>query len=124
MKTYLICVFMLLSIPAVRTVTTVSTPDTYPIAIRVTSEHWKAWLSPNYSDAVLRLKVVIDGKKYTLQSESVRYWHTLPSLMTLGRYPARIVREHHASDKEYSVEYALKMPDGTSRKFVVIGESE
>lgn len=67
-----------------------------------------------------KLSVVIDGKKYELESIA-----SPNALLALGDYKARIVKDHHNSSA-YDVWriYELLLPDNKVRQFLVVGESE
>lgn len=45
-------------------------------------------------------------------------------LLNLGDYPARLISDTHRGNYQSIQEFELQMPDGTSRKFRVIGQSE
>jgi hypothetical protein len=66
------------------------------------------------------LSVLIDGKKYEL--ESIDATNTL---LMLGDYKARLVKDHHGSG-DYDVWriYELQLPDKKTRQFLVVGQSE
>ena len=66
------------------------------------------------------LSVVIDGKKYELESD------TFPnSLLMLGDYKARLVRDDEGKGKYESWRvYELVFPDKKTRQYLVVGQSE
>jgi hypothetical protein len=66
-----------------------------------------------------RLTVLIDGKKVELQDQNFRLDVILP-----GDYKAKIVKENTSHSYEYSRTYEFLFPDGTTRKYIVVGESE
>lgn len=65
------------------------------------------------------LSVVIDGKKYELESEGA------PNiLLALGDYKAKLVKdEHKVSYDSYQV-YEFLFPDQKTRKFIVVGQTQ
>lgn len=88
----------------------------YPITVHVSS----SLIHSNYRPLpILQLDVTIDGRKYVLQDTSVSY-----KLIVLGDYPARLVKDAHPTAYEYSQTYQLLFPDGKTRDFIVVGQSE
>lgn len=71
----------------------------------------------------LELHVMINGKKYILDSISTFSLNKV-RLLKLGDYPARLTRDAHPNSYEFSQNYELLFPNGKTRKFVVIGQSE
>jgi hypothetical protein len=65
------------------------------------------------------LDVVIDGKKYELLSEL-----GLNQLLALGDYKAKLVRDDHRNTYDSYQVYEFLFPDGKTRKFDVVGQSE
>jgi hypothetical protein len=99
-----------------------------------------AWAAPNPSDYKLNvhvsatrmviegnslahrqnLTVVIDGKKYELESIDIPN-----ALLMLGDYRARLVKDQHGAGTYDSWRiYEFLFPDKKTRQFVVVGESE
>ena len=66
------------------------------------------------------LTVAIDGAKYELESETL-----LPKgIVALGDYPAKLTEDQQKPTHEFTRAYELKFPDGSARKFRVIGQTE
>lgn len=65
------------------------------------------------------LDVVIDGKKYELRSKD-----DFDSVLRTGDYKAKGWEIIPPGTIEYHRELELLLPDGTARKFLVVGESE
>jgi hypothetical protein len=66
------------------------------------------------------LTVIIDGKKYELQSLGAPN-----TLLMLGNYKAKIVRNSHgAGEYESWRVYEILFPNQKTREFVVVGQSE
>ena len=65
------------------------------------------------------LTVVIDGKKYELESIGAPN-----SLLMPGDYKARIVKDHHDGDYDVWRIYKLQFPDKKVRQFVTVGVLE
>jgi len=67
---------------------------------------------------VQKLNVVIDGKKYELESGGPN------TLLAVGDYKAKLVRdEHHGTYDSFQV-YEFLFPDQKTRKFTVVGQTE
>jgi|SRR5208337_1411904 len=66
-----------------------------------------------------RLSVVIDGKKYELESDNV------PNvLLAPGDYKAKLVRDEHRTTYDSYQVYEFLFPDHRTRKFLVVGQTE
>lgn len=65
------------------------------------------------------LTVVIDGKKYEL--ESVLFPN---ALMALGDYKAKLVKDEHRGKYDSVQIYEFLLPDNKTRQFGVVGQSE
>jgi hypothetical protein len=66
------------------------------------------------------LDAVVEGKKYELRSETI-----LPKgVIALGDYKAKLVSDKQKPTHEFTREYDLMFPDGSTRKFSVIGQME
>ena len=66
-----------------------------------------------------KLNVVIDGKKFELESEI-----SPNALLALGDYKAKLVKDEHRGGYDSDQVYELIFPDGKARQFRVIGQSE
>lgn len=66
-----------------------------------------------------RLNVVIDGKKYELESE-IRPG----TLLALGDYKAKLVQDEHKTAYDSRQAYEFLFPDQKTRKFDVVGQTE
>jgi hypothetical protein len=93
-----------------------SNPE-YTITVHVSAT--RMVLEGNNSARYQGLSVVIDGKKFEL--ESIDATNTL---LLLGDYKARMVKDHHGGDYDVWRIYELQLPDKKTREFVVIGQSE
>jgi hypothetical protein len=69
------------------------------------------------------LQVVIDGKKYTLRGNPIRFAHTV-GVLSPGDYNAKLVTDKRKGTYAYDREYELLFPDQTTSKLTVIGETE
>jgi hypothetical protein len=110
MKTAALVVLLLLGMlaPAART------QEEYPITVHVTSSYFQGGVYGRQQE----WDVVIDGKKYSLAGG------TTASLLALGDYKAKLVKELHKTTYESYREYELLLPDKKTRKFVVVRQSE
>jgi hypothetical protein len=66
------------------------------------------------------LAAVVDGKKYELRSETILQ----KRVVALGDYKAKLVTDKQKPTHEFTREYDLMFPDGSTRKFSVIGQME
>lgn len=65
------------------------------------------------------LDVTINGMKYELDSASGPN-----ALLALGDYKAKLVKDEHKSPYDTLQVYEILLPDGKTRKFEVVGQSE
>lgn len=90
-------------------------PADFTINIHVQSTH----LVPDFKSETLFMDVLIDGKKYELADLGSNN-----SVLRVGDYKAKILIEDTSKSYVISRTYELLMPDGSTRKFEVVGESE
>jgi len=66
-----------------------------------------------------KLGVLVDGKRFQLES-------VIPTntLLTLGDYKARIVKDHHPNEYDIWRIYEFQLPDKKTRQFLVVEQSE
>jgi hypothetical protein len=83
----------------------------YPINIHVTAARLTDM-------SELRLNVVIDGKSYELQGI------TTVSLLALGDYKAKLVKDEHRTTYDSYRVYEFLFPDGKTRQYHLVGISE
>ena len=88
-------------------------PEEYSINVHVTSSYLVP--GPGGSQG---LDVIIEGKKYQLSAASYGY------LLALGDYKAKLIEVKHKSSYESDRRYELLFPDGKTRGFYVVGQSE
>lgn len=70
--------------------------------------------------SVQQVTAIIDGAKYELQSETF-----FPKgIVALGDYQAKLVSDEQKLTHEFTRTYELMFPDGSTRKFRVIGAME
>jgi hypothetical protein len=62
---------------------------------------------------------VIDGKRYELESA-----RSAASLLRLGDYKAKIAKDESTHAYEYNRTYEFLFPDGQTRQYIVVGESQ
>jgi hypothetical protein len=87
-------------------------PDEYAINVHVTSSY-------TLGGGGQGLDVVIQTKKYQLGGDPRG-----GSLLALGDYKAKLVKDEHPSAYESHQEYELLFSDNKTKKFAVIGQSE
>lgn len=91
------------------------------VNVHIYATHWFVSPSPAgmYSTEVEKLDAVISGKKYELEADAKGVW-----LMPLGDYKAKRVKNARNPAGETSQTYEFLLPNGQTRKFIVVGESE
>jgi hypothetical protein len=104
-------------------------PADYAITVHVQSSHVVSWcndiLGHANCDTKQHLSVIIDGKKYELDS-----YGDYDSMLRTGDYKAKLLPdEQRVGDiplgtYEYRRKYEFLFPDGKTRKYSVVGESE
>ena len=98
-------------------------PADYTITVHVQSSRFVDQCSSDDKGSmcftILSLSVLIDGKKVELDDQSPSKEVIIP-----GDYKARILKEDTSHSYEYSRTYEILFPDGTTRKYNVVGESE
>jgi hypothetical protein len=94
-------------------------PADYAINVHVSSSR----LDINFACKAIcksqRLTVMIEGKKYELQS--VRFADTV---LAVGDYKAKLVEDSHKTPYESYQVYELLFPDQRTAKFWVVGQNE
>jgi len=96
-------------------------PDDYPVKVHVASSQLDLLLLNGFIRDFQRLDVVINGKKYVLEEGTPQRRH---ELLALGDYSAKLAEDEHKTAYSSSQTYEFLLPDGKTRKFVVIGQSE
>lgn len=96
----------------------------FPVTVHVYAAHWFTTLcTSGGGDAcdLQSLDITIGGKKFQILTSDYRHeiW-----LMKLGDYKARLVKDAHKPTGETHRVYELLLPNGQTRRFVVVGESE
>ena len=113
MKRIVLCNLLLLS--ALAWAGTNPNPADYTTRVHVRASR----MAPDGGARWQELDVVIDGKSYELVSDDVPN-----TLLALGDYKAKLVKdEHRAAYESYQV-YEFLFPDQKTRKFIVIGKTE
>jgi hypothetical protein len=72
------------------------------------------------------LAVIIEGKKYELESAALfkANLEAGVTLLALGDYKAKLVQDIHNTTYESSQAYEFLFTDKKTRKFFVVGQSE
>jgi hypothetical protein len=97
-----------------------STPAEYGVNVHVSSSRWVVVSNPYGPTYVQRLNVVVAGKKYELETQTIGK----PTVLALGDYKARLVEDLHKNSYESSQTYEFQFADGKLRKYQVVGASE
>lgn len=87
-------------------------PAEYAIDVHVTASRMDA----NFQDQ--ELSVVIDGKKYELQSAPIG------RLLATGDYKAKLIHDEHKDGYDSVKVYEFLFPDKKTRAFRVVGQIE
>jgi hypothetical protein len=101
--------------------------DDYPVVVHVSSSHWV--IEPSISgfgpQAVQKLNVVINGRKYELETPTKEAnFQAGVTLLAPGDYKAALIRDVHTTAYESSQAYLLLFPDKKTTRFIVVGLSE
>jgi hypothetical protein len=92
-----------------------SNPAEYTVNVHVSTSR----MVPEAGARFQRLDVIIDGKKYELESEK-----PVNVLLSLGDYKAKIVQDDHKVTYDSYKIYEFLFPDQKTRKFIVVGQTE
>ena len=93
-------------------------PNDYNINVHVSAT--RMVLERNSAAHHQSLSVVIDGKRYELESLDMPN-----ALLMLGDYKARLLKDQHWVETYDSWRvYEFLLPDNRKRKFLVVGQSE
>ena len=94
-------------------------PSQYTLAVHVSASAYES--VENVSLQILT--VTIDGKHYQLAGTTNKGVH-IDGLINPGDYHARLSKDQHNTSYESLQEFELLFPDGTTRNFRVIAQSE
>lgn len=92
-------------------------PDEYTVNVHVTTS--RTLIEGSSLARQQKLNVVIDGKKYELESDISPNW-----LLALGDYKAKLVKDEHRGKYDSIQIYEFLFPDNKTRQFRVVGQSE
>lgn len=92
-------------------------PADYTVNVQVSKSHMTT--RGNSSVHWQELSVVIDGKKYELESEGAP-----DMLLALGDYKARLVKDEHKGTYDSFQLYEFLFPDQKTRRFIVVERTE
>ncbi|MHB1936317.1 MAG: hypothetical protein ACYCOR_07000 [Acidobacteriaceae bacterium] len=101
----------------------VPNPAAYTVSIHVVSSQIDTAYWGGTVMLYQTLHVLIDGKKYTLRGNPIRFSHTI-GVLAPGEYKAKLVTDKHKGTYAYARVYELLFPDQTMSKLTVIGASE
>jgi hypothetical protein len=91
-------------------------PAEYTVNVHVSASYMVSERDNNLY--VQKLDVVIDGKKYELESEGVGM------ILALGDYKAKLVKDEHKTPYDSLQVYEFLFSDKKTRKFEVVGQTE
>ena len=115
MKKITVAVLLLLS--AYLSAAPAPNPADYTINVHVSASRIVHYMERLFSYSEM-LNVVIDGKKYELESGFPNM------LLALGNYEARLVKDEHKGTYDSLQVYESLLPDQKTRKFTVVGQME
>jgi hypothetical protein len=92
-------------------------PTEYAVNVHVSSS--SVVLESHAVNSQQQVSVVIDGKRYELRSEIAT-----SALLALGDYKAKLVQDEHKTAYDSVQVYEFLLPDGKTRKFGVVGQTE
>jgi hypothetical protein len=100
-------------------------PDDYSINVHVSSSRWVMEPTLLGPKPYQKLDVIIDGKKYELEASTFNAnLEAGVTLLALGDYKAKLIRDQHKTPYEASQAYEFLLPDNKTRKFIVVGRTE
>jgi hypothetical protein len=97
-------------------------PADYPLAVHVSASEYA--LPMNGLNEIVT--ATIDGKHYQLQgpASSAKIFSHGNGLINPGDYQAKLTADEHKTSYESLQQYEILFPDGTTRRFSVIAQSE
>ena len=98
-------------------------PAEYTVTIHVVSSQIDTAYMGGIPIIYQTLNVIIDGKKYTLRGNPLRFSHMI-GVLSPGDYKARLVTDKRKGTYAYAREYEILFPDQTMSKLTVIGQTE
>jgi hypothetical protein len=119
------CLFLALSVSAGAADSKVNSAD-YPLAVHISASTYATSVQTAASMLSEVVTATVDGKHYQLQgptSGAKIYTHG-NGLMNPGDYHARLSMDQHKTSYESEQQFEILFPDGTVRKFLVVGQSE
>jgi hypothetical protein len=118
MNKFILAILLLLPVLAWSSNVSSSDPNPADYAITVHVASTRMLLEGNPPTYAQQLSVIINGKKYELECTAVN------SLLALGDYKAKLVKDDHRSPYDSYQVYEFLFPDNKTRKFLVVGQSE
>jgi hypothetical protein len=94
-------------------------PSQYTVKIHVSSSLVVFYGTQIRQYAEQQIQATIDGKKYALHGGT-----GVEKVLKTGDYKARVVKDEPGNGIEYMRSYEILFPDGTLRRYDVIGEQE
>jgi hypothetical protein len=97
-------------------------PSQYALPVHVSASEYAA-ASNGLSEI---LTVTVAGKHYQLQgpTSSARIFAHGNGLINPGDYHAKLTQDDHKTSYESLQEFEILLPDGTTRRFIVVAQSE
>lgn len=100
----------------------------YPLTAHVISTHLNYLCSDVQSGSSFclgpqQIEAVIGGKKFELAGGDYKHGGIRQGLLKLGDYKAKIAAENHKTPADFEIVYEFLLPDASTRKFAVVGET-
>ena len=103
-----------------------SDPSQFPLAVHISGTGYNPFSADDGPNRVLEIvSATINGKHYQLYGRtSSAHAKCCNGLINPGDYRARLSKDEHRTSYESSQEFEILFPDGTTRNFEVIAQSE
>ena len=108
-----------------------SDPSQFPLVVHILASAYLPVainINPPIIPQVEIVTAAINGKHYQLQCDSgsstrIGLVHA-HGLLNLGDYPAKLLIDEHKTSYESYQQFEVLLPDGSTRRFVVVAQSE
>src|SRR5580692_1245973 len=117
--TFLLAILTISCVPSAIATDSKADPSQYTLAVHVSAAAYESV----GNTSVQMLTATIGGKHYQLAGPTSKGVH-FDGLIDPGDYRARLSKDQHNTSYESIQEFELQFPDGTTRNFKVIAQSE
>ena len=118
----LLCCFIPVFTAAAHSADTKANPADYPLAVHISASTY----APGPSLLSEIVTATVDGKHYELEgpTSSAKIFSHGNGLIDPGDYRGKLSMDQHKTSYESVQQFEILLPDGTTRRFGVIGQSE